>query len=54
MKLYQKIIAGGLVVAGLAGLLGCDSKIINHHNVKKRLKQHILNQFPCGMKQVWL
>jgi len=26
MKLYQKIIAGGLVVAGLAGLLGCDSK----------------------------
>jgi len=38
MKLYQKIIAGGLVVAGLAGLLGCDSKNINHHNVKKRLK----------------
>lgn len=25
MKLYQRIIAGGLVVAGLAGLLGCDN-----------------------------
>jgi sugar lactone lactonase YvrE len=25
MKLYQKIITGGLVIAGLAGLVGCDS-----------------------------
>ncbi|MBS3090007.1 VCBS repeat-containing protein [Candidatus Pacearchaeota archaeon] len=25
MRLYQRIIAGGLVVAGLAGLLGCDN-----------------------------
>ena len=24
MRLYQRIIAGGLVVAGLAGLLGCE------------------------------
>ena len=26
MRLYQKIITGGLVMAGLAGLLGCDRK----------------------------
>jgi len=26
MKLYQKIVVGGAVLAGLAGLLGCDSK----------------------------
>ena|SRR3989344_4583575 len=25
MKLYQRTIAGGLVLAGLAGLLGCDN-----------------------------
>jgi len=26
MRLHQRIIAGGLVVAGLAGLLGCDQR----------------------------
>jgi len=26
MRTYQKIIAGGLVVAGLSGLFGCDNK----------------------------
>lgn len=26
MRAYQKIIASGLILAGLAGLLGCDNK----------------------------
>jgi len=26
MRTYQRMIAGGLVIAGLAGLLGCDSR----------------------------
>ncbi|MBR9675643.1 hypothetical protein GOV05_01395 [Candidatus Woesearchaeota archaeon] len=26
MKTYQRIITGGLVLVGLAGLLGCDNK----------------------------
>jgi hypothetical protein len=26
MRLYQRIIAGGLVLAGLAGMLGCEKK----------------------------
>jgi len=45
MKLYQKIIAGGLVVAGLAGLLGCDSNELNLKQMKmKKLRDDSYNQ----------
>jgi len=35
MKLYQKIIAGGLVIAGLSGMLGCDRKKQNSTQQKR-------------------
>ncbi|MBU2634142.1 MAG: VCBS repeat-containing protein [Nanoarchaeota archaeon] len=35
MKLYQKIITGGLVVAGLAGIFGCDKKDTSAENVPR-------------------
>lgn len=46
MKLYQKIIAGGLVVAGLAGLLGCD-KHPNTPNANYKNKEAIFT-IPIG------
>mgnify|MGYP001579574735 CR=1 FL=1 len=45
MRTYQKIISGGLVLAGLAGLLGCDKTKENYTQVPQ---PKVLVQVPTG------
>ena len=48
MRLYQRIIAGGVILAGLAGLVGCDSS----QPPKTKIEQRYVDMNADGRKDI--
>ena len=51
MRLYQRIIAGGLVLAGLAGLYGCDNRGNNSQKPAESKLEYFLDKGKLGNPQ---